>query len=244
MELFIDIAAILCNIGFVVGSYCFASPSNTVYAFGDWLFISGSVFHVAHSLHDLVEQVRALKLKHPVKDHSRDEVMETTNFLISGSCFLVGCVFFLPGLENNPAGNYMAAGVGAWLCIAGSLGVVFATFYSAIGFTDDKCEPCIDPDWEPMCRKLTRQAMFLCLIGGLCFTIGSFMYRPVFGGQCTPRSTDLTCIAVKRYGTFMYLAGSYCFLFQSIILLVCNQIKHRCQMQDKETLVETTKLNA
>jgi len=100
MEVFIDIAAILCNIGFVVGSYCFASPSNTVYAFGDWLFISGSVFHVAHSLHDLVEQVRALKLKHPVKDHSRDEVMETTNFLISGSCFLVGCVFFLPGFKT------------------------------------------------------------------------------------------------------------------------------------------------
>lgn len=244
MELFIDIITILCNIGFVIGSYCFNSPSPTVYAFGDYLFIIGSVVNICISVHNLVEQVHALNLKHPVKDHHRDEIMENVYFLISAVCFLAGCIFFLPGLENNPAGDYMAAGMGAWLCIFGSLGVVFAVFYNAIGFECDKSEPGIDPYWGAVCTRMTRQGMFLLLFGGLFFTVGSFMYRPVFGGQCPPHSTNLACVAVSRYGTFMYLIGSYCFLAQSILILARNTLKNRYELQDEETLGETAKLTA
>lgn len=246
MEYFIDVLGILSGAAFIVGCYCFQSPVPEVFAIGDWCFIGASLVNIAISSHTLLEQLHAFKASYPFKDSERDELKETLLFLMSGVLFALGCVFFMPGLTNTAEGDFIASSMGTWLCIVGSFMVVMAVFYNGMGFEADKCEHGINPDVAGLIVRFARIGMFLLLFGGVFFVVGSFMYRPVFGGRCPPESKDATCMVVRSYGTSLYLAGSYCFTAQAILTLIIGIMKHSAveyyEISDKGGFTETSKL--
>merc|ERR1712150_230031 len=67
------------------------------------------------------------------------------------------------------------------------------------------------------CRQMVKVSILLLFIGTMFFTVGSFMYRPIFGGKCVQGSTNVVCESVSAYGTKCYLYGSYAFLVSSCI---------------------------
>jgi len=241
MEYFLDVISILCNCAFVVACYCFDSSNETVYTVGNWLFVSGSIVNAAVAATVLLEQVYALKGSDSEKDSDRDEVMETLLFLVSALLFAVGCIFFVPHIAT---GDYVFAGIGAWLCILGSLGFVFAVYYNALGFEADTSESCIAPKQSGICLRQTKLGFFLLLSGGVLFSIGSFMFRPTLGGNCPPRSEEIVCKAVSSHGLLLYLAGSICFLSQSVLSLITGIFKDAAEVPDSDCPSETSKLVA
>lgn len=147
-------------------------------------------------------------------------------FLFSHVIFTVGCVFFLPSVAKKFG---RSDSLGAWLCIIGSFGLCFAVFYTALTFSTDpavlKMLTNLDPSVAVKCRQLTKVQMFLSLVGAMFFTVGSFMYRPVFGGKCPQGSKNAVCMAVQDYGNVCYLMGSYVFLMGSLLGLYITYLK-------------------
>jgi hypothetical protein len=216
MEYFQEVSAIACNIMFVFGSYDMMSSNDTVYATGDWLFILACVVNTLWSTVEVAEKLHHANLLQPKE---RDEVLEAAWFFVANLLFTVGCVFFLPSME---ARFTFSAGAGAWLCIVGSFGLTFGVFYSALGFESHPGQTELEQIIERRCRKMVKVSILLLLVGTAFFTVGSFMYRPIFGGKCEQGSTDDVCEAVSAYGTKCYLYGSYAFLVSSCLnLAVC-----------------------
>jgi len=225
------------NIFFIIGCYCFESSSNSVYAFGDWLFIIACIVNTVFAISDFLE---ALHNKSITNSTGRDGVLETVFFVLANGLFAVGCVFFLPGVKYMGSFYYTASAIGAWCCILGSFGLVYGTFYTAVCFEYEPGDSKLDPETHERCRQLTKLGINATLVGTVLFTVGSFMYRPIFGGLCPPRSTSAVCEAVSDYGTKCYLYGSYLFLVASILGMTKTIITHRASQVEKPT--ETTKL--
>lgn len=230
------------NCCFVVGCYCFYSSNNTVYAFGDWLFIGACCVDTVMAINDFIEALHHKSIKAALGDNpkSRDEVFETGFFVLANVLFACGCVFFLPSVKDMAGFSYTSGSLGAWLCIAGSFALVYGCFYTAICFEGEPGESKLDDATHARCRQLTKLSVNATLVGTVLFTVGSFMYRPIFGGLCPPRSTDSVCEAVSTYGTTCYLYGSYLFLVASILSLITTIIKANSESGEKPT--EKTKL--
>lgn len=237
IEYFVDSVTILMNIFFIIGCYCFESSSNSVYAFGDWLFITACIVNAVIAINDFIE---ALHKKNIMNSTGRDEILETGFFVLANVLFAVGCVFFLPGVKYLGKFYYTASAIGAWLCILGSFGLLYGTFYTAIYFEHEPDDSQLDPETRERCRQLTKMNINATLIGSALFLVGSFMYRPIFGGLCPPRSTASVCEAVSSYGTKCYLYGCYLFFVASIFALMTTYLKHTNSQAKNPT--ETTKL--
>jgi len=234
MEYTLDILGILCAAAYIVGCYCFYSPIAEVYSVGDWCFIVASVINSGISVHTLVEQLHAMELEYPLRCSKRDELTETVLFLLANSCFAIGCIFFMPGLTGTAAGFLDVHAIGSWFCIVGSFGIVFAVFYNALGFHADECDHGIDEDVAHLCVNITRYSMYVLLLGGVLFVVGSFMYRPVFGGACPRGSTKASCLVVSWYGTTMFLWGSCCLLLNGVMVMTVGVMKHTAEDKDPE----------
>jgi len=229
-EYLIEILGIVTSLMYIVGCYCFESTDRVIFEFGDLLFLVAcaiscviGVFEVAENLHH----------KNLMKSEERDEVVESAMFLISHLLFTWGCFYFLPEVE----GRMSTAGAwGAWLCIVGSFALCFAVYYTALTFSSDETVIKMLHDLEPSAALQVRQCkkiqMSLLLVGAILFTVGSFMYRPVFAGECQQGSTNATCMAVQEYGTTCYLWGSYIFLVASLIGTYVAYLKHSSQKHD------------
>jgi hypothetical protein len=241
LEYLLDIMSIITSILFVIGCYCFQSSNDEVYAFGDWLFIVACVINTAMACHDLLESLHhnsLMTLVHHPK--GRDEVLESLCFTVSSVFFTVGCVCFLPSMGES----FLVTAIGAWCCILGSFGLVYGVFYTAMGFQaqpgHEHPESNLEHETAERLRQITKVRVSLGLVGTVLFCVGSFMYRPVFGGICPPRSSNAVCEAVAVFGTRCYLYGSYFFLVASTLTLVTTTLKSGANANGEPT--ETSKL--
>jgi len=230
LEYMISVVDILACCLFVMGSYCFESSSDAVYAFGDWGYIVACLANIAVSGHDLCEKFHHANLMKP-KD--RDEISEAAFFLVSALAFTAGCVFFLPSVSDKLGTTASAAG--AWLCITGSFGLVFAVFFNALCFEAQAWKSKLAPGTAKWVRQLTKINICCLLFGSMFFCVGSFMYRPVFGGTCQRGTTDAVCEAVSAYGTKCYLYGSYAFLIGAFTGLINCHLKATGEIGSDET---------
>merc|ERR1719321_1728690 len=106
LEYLLDGIAIINGICFVIGCYCFRSSDDSVYAFGDWLFIAACAVNTVISCHELLEKIMH---KSVMKEKERDEVLEALCFLLANLLFTVGCVFFLPFFGSSFAASAAGA---------------------------------------------------------------------------------------------------------------------------------------
>jgi hypothetical protein len=244
MEYLLKIVPVICNMMFVVGCYCFYSASNSVYGFGDWFFIAACLIDTVLAIYDFIEALHEKSITAALSGTSqgRDEVLETGFFVLGNICFASGCVFFLPSVKDMAGFSSTSNAIGAWLCIAGSFALVYGTFYSATCFENEPGDSALDDAVHTRCRQLSKLSINLTLVGVVFFTVGSFMYRPVFGGLCPPRSSNAICEAVSTYGTTCYLYGSYLFVAASVLGLITTIIKANNEAAEKPT--EKTKLMA
>jgi hypothetical protein len=228
---------------FVIGCYCFYSASNSVYGFGDWFFISACLIDTVLAIMDFLEALHEKSITAALGGtvQGRDEVLETGFFVLANLLFASGCVFFLPSVKDIAGFSYESNALGAWLCIGGSFALVYGTFYSATCFENEPAgHSGLEDAVHARCRQLTKLSINCTLIGVVLFTVGSFMYRPVFGGLCPPRSTEAVCEAVSTYGTTCYLYGSYLFVAASVLGLLTTIYKANNEPATKPT--EKTKL--
>mmetsp|Transcript_36564 Transcript_36564/g.68414 ORF Transcript_36564/g.68414 Transcript_36564/m.68414 type:complete len:287 (-) Transcript_36564:70-930(-) len=235
MEYVIEVLSILTSLMFIVGCYCFESEDTHVYESGCWIFLVACVTGCVTGVFEVTEKLHHSNLD---KEHERDEVLESVMFLISHLLFTWGCVYFLPEVTQR---FQRSDSWGAWLCIIGSFGLCFAVYYTALTFSSDpavlKMLHNLEPSASEKVRQLMKIQMSLLLVGAIFFTVGSFMYRPAFGGQCPPHraaSTNSVCIAIGDYGTKCYLYGSYVFLVASLISAYVAYLKHTDQMQEED----------
>jgi len=236
LEYFQDVSAIVCNILFVIGSYDMMSSNQTVYATGDWLFIIACVVNTLWSGVEVVEKLHHANL---MKPKERDEVLEGVVFLVANVLFTVGCMFFLPSFE---AAFSFSGSAAAWLCIVGSFGLVIGVFFSALCFEAHPGQTELEVNVARRCRQMMKVSILCLHVGTMFFTVGSFMYRPIFGGKCVQGSTDAVCEAVSSYGTKCYLYGSYAFLLNSCLNFAICVLKANGQRTNEPT--EKSKLMA
>mmetsp|Transcript_40655 Transcript_40655/g.73228 ORF Transcript_40655/g.73228 Transcript_40655/m.73228 type:complete len:288 (+) Transcript_40655:70-933(+) len=227
-----EILGLLCNVAFVIGSVCFFSASETVFAVGCWLFIGGSAVSSILTGHQLYEQLHVMNHHTPLLDKERNEVLETLMFVISSFVFTVGCILFLPSDAMELFEE--STGLGATLSIIGSFLLVAAAHFNALSFSADKTDSQkhgVHPRQQGLTKALKQIGLGCTLAGAVLFTCGSFMYRPDFDGICIEDgpdkvdSPDKVCAKVADYGTLLYLIGSILFLVQSMMSLSCLYIK-------------------
>jgi len=227
-----EVLSLLCNIAFLIGSACFMSDSDSVFAFGDWLFIVGAVVGVLLTGNQLHEQMMVKKHHNYLLTKERDEIMETIFYMTSSIAFAIGCIFFMPGTKMEALEEQ--TGLGAGLCILGSFLLVWAAHFNALAFSADRSDSQktgIHPNQESFTKTLSLIGLSCTLGGAVLYTCGSFMYRPSFDGICVGtdgnkrNSTNEVCAKVADYGTLLYLIGSALFVAQSIISLACLCIK-------------------
>mmetsp|Transcript_141930 Transcript_141930/g.245776 ORF Transcript_141930/g.245776 Transcript_141930/m.245776 type:complete len:279 (+) Transcript_141930:84-920(+) len=230
IEYLMEVLGILISIMYIVGCYCFESEDTHVYESGCWIFLVACVTGCVTGVFEVTEKLHHSNLD---KEHERDEVLESVMFLISHFLFTWGCVYFLPEVTQR---FQRSDSWGAWLCITGSFGLCFAVFYTTLTFSSDpavlKMLHNLEPSASEKVRQLMKIQMSLLLVGAILFTVGSFMYRPVFAGECQQGSTNATCMAVQEYGTTCYLWGSYIFLVASLIGTYVAYLKHSSQKHD------------
>mmetsp|Transcript_43814 Transcript_43814/g.81833 ORF Transcript_43814/g.81833 Transcript_43814/m.81833 type:complete len:284 (+) Transcript_43814:124-975(+) len=233
MEYVIEVLSILTSLMFIVGCYCFESEDTHVYESGCWIFLVACVTGCVTGVFEVTEKLHHSNLD---KEHERDEVLESVMFLISHLLFTWGCVYFLPEVTQR---FQRSDSWGAWLCIIGSFGLCFAVFYTTLTFSSDpavqKMLNNLEPSASTKVRQLKKIHMCCLLVGAIFFTAGSFMYRPVFGGECPPHSTNAICMAVADYGTKCYLWGSYVFLVGSLISTYVTYLKATYQKKEKDS---------
>jgi len=230
-EYLIEVFGILNSLMYIVGCYCFESEDEQIYAFGDWLFIVACSISCVIGVFEVMEKLHHSNL---AKHDERDEVVESSMFLIAHILFTWGCFYFLPQVTKR---FQRSDSWGAWLCILGSFGLCFAVFYTSLTFSTDpavlKMLHNLEPSASRMARQLKKIQMSLLLVGAIFFTVGSFMYRPLFGGKCPQGSTNAICMAVQDYGTKCYLWGSYVFLVASLVSAYSAYVKHTNQRQEE-----------
>mmetsp|Transcript_130764 Transcript_130764/g.231094 ORF Transcript_130764/g.231094 Transcript_130764/m.231094 type:complete len:284 (-) Transcript_130764:70-921(-) len=233
MEYVIEVLSILTSLMFIVGCYCFESEDTHVYESGCWIFLVACVTGCVTGVFEVTEKLHHSNLD---KEHERDEVLESVMFLISHLLFTWGCVYFLPEVTQR---FQRSDSWGAWLCIIGSFGLCFAVFYTTLTFSSDPAVremlSKLEPSASTKVRQLKKIHMCCLLVGAIFFTVGSFMYRPVFGGECPPHSTNAICMAVADYGTKCYLWGSYVFLVGSLISTYVTYLKATYQKKEKDS---------
>jgi len=226
--------AFLCNVLFIAGSICFASSSDTVLAVGDWMYIVACIVNTYLSGKSYFEHA----IEQAFKDNEEDdnEVNEEAMFFLSSIVFTVGCFCFMPGLPPTVA-NTFNQGLGAWFCIFGSFMLVFSCYYHALGMSEESVH---ESKQAKMTFKLSKLILALNLFGSVLFTVGSFMYRPSFGGQCPKGSSNAICISISSYGTSLYLTGSIIFTLASVFQFPIAIMKYHKMDVDAELAKQAT----
>jgi len=220
MEHLVAIVAIVVNVGFVIGSYCFFSDmSPNALWIGDWIFIIGSFMSVLGSLHAIDESHAMSHLDEMTSRKSlsnmrvrkeRNEFLENVSYLIAGAIFFLGSIFFMPGIYGDHEEleeTYQR--IGSYLFIAGSFGFVMATYFSAIEMAADPNHQNFEHGSIKMkCHYLHVFGLGFAQIGAVFFVVGSFLYRPLFA---------LGHPAAADAGTKCYIIGSVLFVLESVL---------------------------
>lgn len=97
---------------FVVGSVFFLPAFQEYSAVAAWLFIIGSLIYLTVSLHDFAETLVHYRHNRQFNAKKKLEFLTLTGYVIASVLFLLGSVFFLPGVFKEAWG--------AWCFIIGS----------------------------------------------------------------------------------------------------------------------------
>lgn len=98
---------------FVVGSVCFFPALSHYMAAGDWLFIVGSILYLSVTGHELLEVHKYWRVHGTDTFADRIEFVAAWSYVLGSVLFVIGSVFFLPGVD--------AIAPGAWMFIVGSV---------------------------------------------------------------------------------------------------------------------------
>jgi len=236
------------NLMFLIGSVCFLEGVGftfSVFMVGDWLFIVAAFVQLALATQTLHEQFVAkkhLSLKYDERD--RHEVMETCFFFIACFIFWVGSVFFMPGIYKTKDAEFIGKEIGSWGFVIGSMGLVLATYFNALGLAAERAKHPEDHDNEYIVYKLHCSALCLAQLGGVAFACGSFLYRPMFQNKCAKQGEEIFDTAVNS-GTILYIAGSLLLVVQSLLMLIAAVLKHGGKRSDdaEETAAASFKVH-
>lgn len=239
MEFVVAWLGVVVNVGFVIGSVCFLSrwPIAVIF-FGDWFFVIGSAvgvilsMHAIHESHALEKFGELLHLTGNENRLMRNEFLEQLNFFGAGIVFFIGSLFYMPGIygDNQELKEYGAA-LGAYCFIAGSMGFVMATFFSAIGMASDPNHQNLQPGTIKMyCHYLHIMGLACSQIGSVFFVTGSVLYRPIFAfGQ------NIAADAGTRY----YIVGSVLYTIEALLCLKVCYLKHSMEAEKDTKLPKT-----
>lgn len=167
---------------FVVGSVLFLPTFQNHSAAAAWLFMTGSLIYLAVSLHDFAETL--IYYRHN-KQQGRKTILEfltLTGYVIASVLFLLGSIFFLPGVFKEAWG--------AWCFIIGSALFAAGATISVVQITEA----------GTLIGLQLLNAVAICfVIGSILFLIPSIPYL---------WSVDQSNLTEKL---FIYLAGQFIF---------------------------------
>lgn len=245
-----SITNIFVQLGFLWGSYLFLSSDTADLKFGDELFIFGSVITFAFALFGLIESRAHWANYYEAEREDRIEFLESTMFFFAGVVFLVGSIFFWPGIYDwwyegealTVIHDMEISGEshGARCFIAGSTLFLVATMFNAIGLGMNKEEAEKNP--VSVATHYIHVAALMCSqFGSVLFVAGSFMYRPVGPeGGCSEYNAryegeaqagedvaEHACVTTGEFGTWLYIYGSILYLIESILNFINSALKHK-----------------
>lgn len=137
---------------FIVGSVFFLPALDAYYAVAAWLFVIGSVIYLAVTLHDFAETLVYYRQNGSRGGKAMLEILTLTGYVVACVLFVLGSIFFLPGVLWQAAG--------AWCFIVGS--VLFAAG-AAISVTQ-------------VTEAGTLTGMQLLNTVAICFVMGSVLF--------------------------------------------------------------------
>lgn len=232
---------VVANMMFLIGSICFFEGVGFemwVYKLGDWLFIIAALMQLLLVAQSLREQMLAKKhLTSKFNEHDRHEILETQLFLVACAVFFVGSVLFMPGMYTTTEQERIGKEIGAWSFVTGSMGLVGASYYNALGIAAQRARQPEAHSKEAIVYALNCSALWLTQLGGVAFACGSFLYRPAFQKKCKDEEDSFD--SAMNNGTILYILGSLIFLIQSIMSLIAGVLKHDEEESSSDDIEDT-----
>uniref|UniRef100_A0A7S2BPQ6 YrhK domain-containing protein n=1 Tax=Alexandrium andersonii TaxID=327968 RepID=A0A7S2BPQ6_9DINO len=151
-----------------------------IYITGIFMWIIGCLVGVVVSCYHMWEYMAA---RTRYKGEVRHEMVELVLYMFSHLTFVIGCVLFLPWFYKTQTELMVGHAMGTWCWIWGSVALVIAGHWNAIGFIEVATK-------LPQCRRtvLIRRfasvALTCTAVGAALFMAGSFLFRPGFKNQC------------------------------------------------------------
>jgi len=255
LEYAMSITNIMVQVGFVWGSYLFLSSDPIDLKFGDTLFIIGSVITFLFAGFNLAESRAHWANYREAEREDRIEFWEATMFFFAGLVFLVGSIFYWPGiydwwyaadLEEGGRGETYVHDMeesgeahGARCFIGGSVLFLIATMFNGIGLGMNKKEAEKNPV-SVVTHYLHLAALFNSQMGSVLFVAGSWMYRPIIGGACPDYNAryegeaqegeivaEHACESTGAFGTKLYIIGSCMYLTEALLNFTSSALKHK-----------------
>jgi len=266
LEYAMSVINILVQVGFLWGSYLFLSSDEASLKLGDCMFIAGSVITFVFALYALIESRAHWKNYANAEREDRIEFWESTMFFFAGLVFLVGSIFYWPGIytwwyagEAESYINEMEEGGeahGARCFVGGSVLFLIASLFNGIGLGMNKEENELNP-MMTVVHYIHIAALFNSQMGSVLFVAGSWMYRPIIGGEdCADFNAryeggaqegepvaEHACQSVGSFGTQLYIIGSAMYLIEALLNFTNSALKHKfCndgKVGNKEELQES-----
>jgi len=239
---------ILVQVGFLWGSILFLSSDEENLKTGDILFIIGSVITFVFAAYNLIESRNHWMNYWDAEREDRIEFVEVSMFFLAGLVFMVGSLFYWPGIYLSWCGEactetqindmeFAGESWGAFLFVMGSLMFVTASMFNAVGLGMNKDEADTDNPTSVTVHYIHVAALMASQLGSTCFVVGSFLYRPVFPScpslteryageaQAGQEEAIENCVSTGTSGTRLYIVGSCLYLVEALLNFISSIVK-------------------
>jgi len=160
--------------------FFFEFMPKPIYHTGIFLWIAGCLFGVTVSAYHMWEYNTA---KSRYKGEVRHEMLELAMYMFSHITFVVGSILFFPWLYTTQTALTIGHACATWLWIWGSVALVVAGHWNAIGFIETATKLPVGRR-TVLLRRCASVALTCTAIGAALFFAGSFLFRPGFKNQC------------------------------------------------------------
>jgi len=216
LEYIMSITNILVQVAFTYGSYLFLSSEETDLKVGDTLFIIGSVITFVFALYNLIESRTHWMNYSNAEREDRIEFWESSCFFFAGLVFLVGSLFFWPGIyswwyageDETLINDYEESGEshGAKCFITGSVLFLIASMFNGIGLGMNKD--------EAEKNGISVMTHYLHIIALACSQEGDAVALHA-------------CQSTGEFGTYLYIYGSLLYLAEALLNFTNSALKHK-----------------
>ncbi len=225
--------SILCNIAFVFGSACFLSvfPDEWGPKVGAHCFLGGALVMGFTSAIGVLEHHAHLKESARYRDaalYNQIKLMfEELCYALGSAAFVIGSIFFEPRFENTLSSEKEEARFAQWgttMFIVGSMFYVLASYLNALSIAHEglltKNAEADAVGWVG--RATLQVSLFAVQLGSVFFFAGSFLYQ----GKLDACFTGMAPRLPLDQGSLLYIAGSACYLLQSLLSLADTLRRH------------------